>query len=152
MFRDKKHKFCIKFVAIWCMLYFITWWEISNFTSRICRLSLITRYHMSLRMKSPGECILCKMLAFYICDWHWLVEDLRHNQFGPNSLNGMCIMILFMMKYYYNSRKYVTLTFEIWPWLIFDIWPWYLTLILIYYYLDASKKKLMPWRKKTRHF
>ena len=90
--------------------------------------------------RALGECILCKMLAFYICDWHWLVEDLRHNQFGPNSLTERCIMILFMMKYYYNSRKYVTLTFEIWPWFIFDFWPWYLNLRLIYYYLDASKK------------
>ena len=45
--------------------------------------------------------------------------------------------ILFMMKYYYNSRTYVTLTFEIWHWPPFDTWPWYL--------FDLETDLLLPW-------
>ena len=63
--------------------------------------------------------------------------------------------VLFMIKYYYNSRKYVTLTFDIWH---DDLdlfswpWPWCLTLRLIYYYIDALKKTLQinVWRHVTQ--
>ena len=39
----------------------------------------------------------------------------RHSQFGPNASNENCTMVrvLFRIKYYYNSRKYVTLTFNL---------------------------------------
>ena len=38
----------------------------------------------------------------------------RHSQFSPSASNEKCTMgrVLFMIKYYYDSRKYVTLTFD----------------------------------------
>ena len=52
--------------------------------------------------------------------------------------------VLFRKKYYHNGRKYVTLTFEIWPWPFFltlnlDIWPW-----------DWYIITLMLWRKNCK--
>ena len=59
--------------------------------------------------------------------------------------------VLFMIKYYYNNRKYVTLTFDMWPWLFPWPWPWCLTLRLIYYCIDALKKNC-TWRKNGTSF
>ena len=120
----------------WLPSHYISFKSVHNFLSNPANRQTDRQTRQTDRQtdeRALGECILCKMLAFYICDWHWLVENLRRNQFGPNSLNERCIMILFMMKYYYNSRKYVTLTFEIWPWLI-------LTLIF-----DFEIDILLPW-------
>ena len=43
-----------------------------------------------------------------------------HSQFSPSASNEKCTMgrVLLMIQYYYNSRKYVTLTFDMWPWLV----------------------------------
>ena len=92
--------------------------------------------------------------------WPWLqhvkVKVQRHSQFGPNASNEKCTMdrVLFKIKYHYNSRKYVTLTFDIWTWhLTFDIdlWPWPLTLRMIHYYIDALKEKLQNKKNVWRH-
>ena len=52
--------------------------------------------------------------------------------------------VLFMIKYYYNFGKYVTLTFDLdrfaWP------WPLCLTLRLIYCYIVLWKKKSLTSR------
>ena len=43
-----------------------------------------------------------------------------HSQFSPSASNEKCTMgrVLLMIQYYYNSRKYVTLNFDMWPWLV----------------------------------
>ena len=75
--------------------------------------------------------------------WPWLqhvnVKGQWHSQFSPNASHEKCTMgrVLSMIKYYYNSGKYVTLTFDIWP------WPLCLTLRLIYCYI-------VLWRQKNK--
>ena len=58
---------------------------------------------------------------FRLHHWPWLQHvKVKDSQFGPNASNENCTMVrvLFRIKYYYNSRKYLTLTFNL------DIWPW----------------------------
>ena len=92
------------------------------------------------------ECILCKIgltdWVIYLVDWQW--QRSRIQSIGPNDSNEKCAMsrVLFginiaaIQKIRDLDLLHLTLT------LFLDIWPWYLTLRLIYYYLDALKKTL----------
>ena len=92
------------------------------------------------------ECILCKIgltdWVIYLVDWQW--QRSRTQSIGPNDSNEKCAMsrVLFginiaaIQKIRDLDLLHLTLTFFL------DIWPWYLTLRLIYYYLDALKKTL----------
>ena len=92
------------------------------------------------------ECILCKIgltdWVVYLVDWQW--QRSRTQSIGPNDSNDKCAMsrVLFginirdLGKIRYLDLLHLTLT------LFLDLWPWYLTLRLIYYYLDALKKTL----------
>ena len=86
------------------------------------------------------ECILCKIgladWVIYLVDWQW--QRSRTQSIGPNHSNEKCAMsrVLFginiaaIQKICDLDLLHLTLTFFL------DIWPWYLTLRLIYYYLD----------------
>ena len=92
------------------------------------------------------ECILCKIgltdWVIYLVDWQW--QRSRTQSIGPNDSNEKCAMsrVLFriniaaIQKIRDLDLLHLTLTFFL------DLWPWYLTLRLIYYYLDALKKTL----------
>ena len=92
------------------------------------------------------ECILCKIgltdWVIYLVDWQW--QRSRTQSIGPNDSNEKCAMsrVLFginiaaIQKIRDLDLLQLTLTFFL------DLWPWYLTLRLIYYYLDALKKTL----------
>ena len=79
--------------------------------------------------------------------WPWLqhvnVKGQGHSQFSPNASNEKCTMgrVLFMITYYYNSGKFVTLTFDMWP------WPFCLTLTLMF---DLEVDILLHWALKTK--
>ena len=95
------------------------------------------------------ECILCKIgltdWVIYLVDWQW--QRSRTQPIGPNDSNEKCAMsrVLFginiaaIQKIRDLDLLHLTLTFFL------DIWPWYLTLRLIYYYLDALKKTLQKF-------
>ena len=102
------------------------------------------------------ECILCKIgltdRVIYLVDWQW--QRSRTQSIGPNDSNEKCAMsrVLFginirdLGKIRDLDLLHLTLT------LFLDLWPWYLTLRLIYYYLDALKKtlqKCIVWRHVT---
>ena len=92
------------------------------------------------------ECILCKIgladWVIYLVDWQW--QRSRTQSIGPNHSNEKCAMsrVLFginiaaIQKICDLDLLHLTLTFFL------NIWPWYLTLRLIYYYLDVLKKTL----------
>ena len=92
------------------------------------------------------ECILCKIgltdWVIYLVDWLW--QRSRTQSIGPNHSNEKCAMsrVLFginiaaIQKICDLDLLHLTLTFFL------NIWPWYLTLRLIYYYLDVLKKTL----------
>ena len=92
------------------------------------------------------ECILCKIgltdWVIYLEDWMW--PRSRTQSIGPSDSNEKCAMsrVLFriniagIQKIRDLDILHLTLTFSL------DLWPWYLTLRLIYYYLDALKKTL----------
>ena len=92
------------------------------------------------------ECILCKIgladWVIYLVDWQW--QRSRTQSIGPNHSNEKCAMsrVLFGINIAAIQNicdldlLHLTLTFFL------DIWPWYLTLKLIYYYLDVLKKTL----------
>ena len=92
------------------------------------------------------ECILCKIgltdRVIYLVGWQW--QRSRTQSIGPNDSNEKCAMsrVLFginiaaIQKIRDLDLLHLTLTFFL------DLWPWYLTLRLIYYYLDALKKTL----------
>ena len=96
--------------------------------------------------RALGECILCKIgltdWVIYLVDWQW--QRSRTQSIGPNDSNEKCAMsrVLFwiniaaIQKIRDLDLLHLTLTFFL------DRWPWYLTLRLIYYYLDALKKTL----------
>ena len=103
--------------------------------------------------RALGECILCKIgltdWVIYLLDWQW--QRSRTQSIGPNDSNEKCAMsrVLFriniaaIQKIRDLDLLHLTLT---------SFWPWYLTLRLIYYYIDSSKKKLMLWRKQSAAF
>ena len=95
------------------------------------------------------ECILCKIgLTDWVAnlvDWQW--QRSRTQSIGPNDSNERCAIsrVLFRI-------NIAAITENTWPWpftsdldLFLDLWPWYLTLRLIYYYLDALKKTLQKF-------
>ena len=101
------------------------------------------------RWKPLREWVLCEIASFSDCIiWHWLqhvnVKGQEHSQFGRKASNEKCTMdsILFRIQYHYNSQKYVTLTFDIWPWLLS------LTLTLMY---DLEIDILLHWCFKEKN-
>ena len=91
------------------------------------------------------ECILCKIgltdWVAYLVDWQW--QRSRTQSIGPNDSNERCAISRVLFRINIAAQKirdldllHLTLTFFL------DLWPWYLTLRLIYYYLDALKKTL----------
>ena len=93
------------------------------------------------------ECILCKIghtdWVIYLEDWMWpKVKDTIN--WSYNDSNKKCAMSRVLFRINIAAIKkirdldilHLTLTFSL------DLWPWYLTLRLIYYYLDALKKTL----------
>ena len=95
------------------------------------------------------ECILCKIRltdwVIYLVDWQW--QRSRTQLIGPNDSNEKCTMsrVLFVINMAAIQKirdldlLHLTLTFFL------DLWPWYLTLRLIYYYLDVLKKTLQKY-------
>ena len=85
---------------------------------------------------------------FRLHHWHWLqhvnVKGQEHSQFGHKASNEKCTMdsALFRIQYHYNSQKYVTLTFDIWHWLLS------LTLTLMY---DLEIDLLLHWCFKEKN-
>ena len=106
--------------------------------------------------RALGECILCKIgltnWVIYLVDWQW--QRSMTQSIGPNDLNEKCAMsrVLFginiaaIQKICDLDLLHLTLTFFL------NLWPWYLTLRLIYYYLDASKKNWCFEENKPLHF
>ena len=109
------------------------------------------------------ECILCKIgltdWVIYLVDWLW--QRWRTQSIGPSDSNEKCAMsrVLFriniaaIQKIRDLDLIHLTLTYSL------DLWPWYLTLRLIYYYLDAFEENItkmfcfdVMWRKNGTSF
>ena len=107
-----------------------------------------TRTNKQTNERALLECILCKI---GLTDWMIYLVDCSDKGQGHKQLVLMTQMkSVQWVEYYLGSillqyRKYVTLTFYIWPWsfsLTFDldIWPW-----------DWSIITLMLWRKHYKN-
>ena len=58
--------------------------------------------------------------------------------------------VLFMIKYYYNSRKYVTLTLDMWPWLVSLTLTLIFDLVLHWCFEEQMVYKINIWRHVTQ--